>query len=174
MPTRRVGEIMIPIEQYPSVTDTATLREAIRVIEKAQLEVDRKKSLPRVILVFDAIGVMVGYVRRRDIMRGLEPKSYIAQPLDYRKKPFEVGLDPNLSEFTYDRVVKSIVDQADRPVTDVMQPNDILIDADDHCVKAMYEMVAYNLSHLPVISEGQLVGVVRSVDVFHELVQLVT
>jgi len=174
MPTRRVGEIMIPIERFPSVTDSSTLKDAIRVIEEAQLEVDRKKSLPRVLLVFDAIGVMVGYVRRRDIMRGLEPQSYVPRPLDYRKKPFEVGLDPNLSELTYDRVVKSIVQQADRPITDVMRPNDILIDADDHCVKAMYEMVAYDLSHLPVISKGELVGVVRSVDVFHELAQLVT
>jgi len=174
MPTRRVGEIMIPIERFPSVTDSSTLKDAIRVIEEAQLEVDRKKSLPRVLLVFDAIGVMVGYVRRRDIMRGLEPQSYVARPLDYRKKPFEVELDPNLSELTYDRVVKSIVQQADRPITDVMQPNDILIDADDHCVKAMYEMVAYDLSHLPVIGKGERVGVVRSVDVFHELAQLVT
>ena len=172
MPTRRVGEIMIPIDQYPSVQDTATLREAIRVMEDAELEVDLRKSLPRVLLVFDAIGVMVGYVRRRDILRGLEPSSLLARPLDYRKKPFEVGLDPNLPELAFDRVVNSIIKQADRPVTDVMQPNEILIDADDHCVKAMYEMVAWDLSHLPVISRGELVGVVRSVDIFHELVQL--
>jgi predicted transcriptional regulator len=165
---------MIPIEEYPSVTDTATLRDAIQVIEAARLEVDRRTSLPRVLLVFDAIGVMVGYIRRRDIMRGLEPRSFVAQPLEYRKKPFEVGLDPNLAELTYDRVLRDIVHQADRPVTDVMQPNDILIEADDHCVKAMYEMVTWNLSHLPVISQGELVGVVRSVDVFHELAQLVT
>jgi len=174
MPTRRVREIMIPIEQYPSVSDTATLREAIIAIEGARLEVDLRQSLPRVLLIFDAIGVMVGYVRRRDIMRGLEPKTLINQPLDYSKKPFDVEIDPNLSELSYDRVAKGVLAQADRPVTDVMQPNDILIDADDHVLKAIYEMVSYDLSHLPVISDGHLVGVVRSVDVFHELFKLVT
>ncbi|MFC1629280.1 CBS domain-containing protein [Gemmatimonadota bacterium] len=174
MPTRHVGEIMVPIEQYPSVRDTATLREAIVAIEGAQLEVDLRKSLPRVLLVFDAIDVMVGYVRRRDIMRGLEPKSLINEPLDYRKKPFDVGIDSNLSEFSYDRVMKGILEQADRLVIEVMRPNDVLIDADDHVLKAVYEMVSNNLSHLPVIKDGHLVGVVRSVDVFHELAQIVT
>ncbi len=174
MPTRRIGEIMIPIEQYPSVRDTATLREAIAAIEGVQLEVDLRKSLPRVLLVFDAIDVMVGYVRRRDIMRGLEPRSIVSQPLDYRKKPFDVGIDPNLSELSYDRALKGILEQAERPVTEVMRPNEVLIDAEDHLMKAVYEMVSNNLSHLPVIQDGHLVGVVRSVDVFHELAQLVT
>ena len=174
MPTRHVGEIMVPIAQYPSVRDTATLREAIKAIEVAQLEVDLRKSLPRVLLVFDAIDVMVGYVRRRDIMRGLEPRSLISEPLDYRKKPFDVGIDTNLSEFSYDKVFKGILDQADRLVVEVMRPNDVLIDADDHVLKAMYEMVSNNLSHLPVIHNGSLVGVVRSADVFHELAQIIT
>ncbi len=174
MPTRRVGEIMVPIAQYPSVRDTATLREAIAAIEGVQLEVALRKSLPRVLLVFDAIDVMVGYVRRRDIMRGLEPTSLISEPLDYKKKPFDVGVDPNLSELSYDRALKSILNQADRLVVEVMRPNDVLIDADDHVLKAVYEMVSYNLSHLPVIRDGHLVGVVRSVDVFHELAQIVT
>ena len=174
MPTRRIGEIMIPIEQYPSVRDTATLREAIAAIEGVQLEVDLRKSLPRVLLVFDAIDVMVGYVRRRDIMRGLEPRSMVSQPLDYRKKPFDVEIDPNLSELSYDRALKGILEQAERPVTEVMRPNEVLIDAEDHLMKAVYEMVSNNLSHLPVIQDGHLVGVVRSVDVFHELAQLVT
>ncbi len=174
MPTRRIGEIMIPIEQYPSVRDTATLREAIAAIEGVQLEVDLRKSLPRVLLVFDAIDVMVGYVRRRDIMRGLEPRSMVSQPLDYRKKPFDVGIDPNLSELSYDRALKGILEQAERPVTEVMRPNEVLIDSEDHLMKAVYEMVSNNLSHLPVIRDGHLVGVVRSVDVFHELAQLVT
>ncbi len=174
MPTRRIGEIMIPIEQYPSVRDTATLREAVAAIEGVQLEVDLRKSLPRVLLVFDAIDVMVGYVRRRDIMRGLEPRSMVSQPLDYRKKPFDVGIDPNLSELSYDRALKGILEQAERPVTEVMRPNEVLIDSEDHLMKAVYEMVSNNLSHLPVIQDGHLVGVVRSVDVFHELAQLVT
>ncbi len=169
---KRIREIMIPVTQYPSVRDNATLRDAIAVIVSAELEVDLKRSLPRVILVFDGIDVLVGYIRRRDIMRGLEPNFLVSQPLEYRQKLFDVSVDPNLSELTHDRVVNGIQSQADRPVSDVMRPLEATIDADDHVMKAVYEMVSLNVSLIPVLHEGHLVGVVRSVDVFRELAEL--
>jgi len=171
---KRIREIMIPVAEYPSVRDNATLRDAIRMIMGAEIQVDRKRSLPRTILVFDGIDVLVGYVRRRDIMRGLEPNFLVSQPLDYRERLFEVSIDPNLSELTFDRVVSGIKSQAGRPVSDVMLPFEATIDADDHVMKAIYEMVSLNVSLIPVLDGGELVGVVRSVDVFHELAGLLS
>ncbi len=165
----RVREIMIPVARYPSVRDNTTLRKAIEVILGAVLEVEHEKSLPRVLLVFDGIDVLVGTVRRRDIMRGLEPSFLVSQPLEYRKKLFDVAIDPNLSELSYDRVIKGIRAQAERPVSDVMRPIEATLDAEDHIGKAIYEMVSLNVSLIPVLHEKQLVGVVRSVDVFREL-----
>jgi CBS domain-containing protein len=169
---KRVRDVMIPLDRYPTVRDTTTLREAVDVLEHAQIEVDGRKSLPRVLLVFDAIDVMVGYVRRRDLMRGLEPKFLVVQPLAYRKKLFDIAVDPNLSELPYDRVVTGIREQATRPVSDVMQPVEIVIQADDHIMKAVYEMVSRDLSLLPVLDGQRLVGVVRSVELFHELAEV--
>ncbi len=163
---------MIPIDQYPSVRDNTTLRDAIEVIEKAQLEVALRKSLPRALLVYDELGVYVGYVRRRDIMRGLEPQSLIAKPLEYRKKLFDVALDPNLSELSWDHVVRGIREQGNRPVSDIMRPIEALLNSDDHVIKAVYEMVSMDLTLIPVLQDGQAVGIVRSVDVFHELALL--
>jgi CBS domain containing-hemolysin-like protein len=169
---RRVREVMIPIDEYPSVRDVATLHEAIQKIEGSQLEVARRPSLPRVLLVFDEIDVMVGYVRRRDLMRGLEPKFLRGVPLDYRTQMFDVEVDPNLAELSFDRMVRGIREAAHRPVSKVMQPIEGILDADDHVMKAIQEMVSLDVNLLPVVSEGQLVGVVRSVDLFHELAQL--
>jgi CBS-domain-containing membrane protein len=169
---KRVADFMIPVADYPSVRDTAPLREAVAIIENARLEVERRPSLPRALLVFDAIRVAVGYVRRRDLMRGLEPRFLLSQPLAYRQKPFDVAIDPNLSELSYDRVVRAIREQADRPVSDVMRPIEATVDADDHLAKVVSEMVSLDLALIPVLRERQLVGVVRSVDVFHELAQL--
>jgi predicted transcriptional regulator len=39
-------------------------------------------------------------------------------------------------------------------------------------MKAVYEMVSLNVSLIPVLHGGNLVGVVRSVDVFRELADL--
>jgi len=170
---RRVRDVMIPIERYPSVRDTATLREAVAVMERAALDMDGRKSLPRVLLVFDAIEVLVGYVRRRDLMMGLEPRFLVVQPLEYRKKLFDVAVDPNLVELSYDRVLQGIREQAGRPVTDVMRPIEAIVQANDHIMKAIYEMVSQELSLIPVLDGKRLVGVVRSVELFHELAQVV-
>ena len=169
---KTVGEIMVPLEQYPCVRDNTTLREAVDVIESAQIELRQRKSLPRGLMVYDEIDVFVGYARRRDIMQGLEPKSLVSRPLEYRKKLFDVAVDPNLSELSWDHVVKGIREQGEKPIREVMRPIEALLEADDHVIKAMYEMVTLDVSPIPVLKDGQVVGVVRTVDVFHELALL--
>lgn len=172
---KRVAEIMIPLDRYPRVQIKDPLSHAVEVIENSELEVGRRRSLPRVLLVFDA-DQLVGIVRRRDIMRGLEPKFLVAQPLEYRIKLFEVGLDSHLSElskeFSLERVVKGLREQATRPVGDVLRPISTTLKPDDRMMKAIYEMVSLNESLIPVVEKDEVLGVVRSVDVFHELAQL--
>jgi len=168
----RIRDFMIPVDRYPSVRDNATLREAVAVIENAQLEVELRKSLPRALLVFDGIHVLVGTVRRSDILRGLEPRFLVSTPLEYRRKLFDVAVDPNLAELSFDRVIQGIREQADRPVSDVMQPIQSILSADDHLMKAVYEMVSYDLTLIPVVDGKNLVGVVRSVDAFHQVARL--
>jgi CBS-domain-containing membrane protein len=169
---KRVRDVMIPLGRYPSLRDTATLRDAVHLMETAELEVQGRRSLPRVLLVFDEIQVLVGYVRRRDLMLGLEPRFLVVQPLAYRKKLFDVAVDPNLSELPYDRVIQGIREQAARPVSDVMHPIEDIVQADDHIMKAIYEMVSQDLTLIPVVDGKQLVGVVRSVELFHEIAQV--
>ena len=171
--TLRIGDIMIPVGDYPTVTPENTLKEAIKKIEQAQLEVDGQKSLPRVLLVMEATGELAGTVRRRDILRGLEPKHLVTQPLNYRKKLFDVSIDPNLSELSYETMVKGIHEQANKPVRAVMRPIQIALDYSDHIIKGVYEMVGYGLTLLPVLQKGKIVGVVRSVELFRELAHIV-
>ena len=165
----RIRDIMIPIDQYPSVGPDDTLRQAMRVMEHSQIEVEGRKSLPRVLLVLDEAGSLLGTVRRRDIMRGLEPKFLVSQPLNYRKKLFDVSIDPNLAELSFDKTVKGIQEQACRKVSEIMRPIEVAIEGRDHIIKGIYEMVGYGLTLLPVLDSGRVVGVVRSVELFREL-----
>ena len=48
---KQVREMMIPLEDYPWVRIDDTLKYAVRVMEEAHLEVGRRASLPRVLLV---------------------------------------------------------------------------------------------------------------------------
>ncbi|MBW2529283.1 MAG: CBS domain-containing protein [Deltaproteobacteria bacterium] len=168
----KVGEIMIPLDRYPMVRTSTTLREAIRVMKESHLEVAERRSLPRVLLVLDERDRLIGLVRRRDIMRGLEPKFLVMEPLEYRKKLFDVASDPNLTEVSHEQLAKGVREQAERTVAKVMRPVVAIINFDDHLIKAVYEMVTHGLSLLPVVQHCKPVGVLRSVEVFHELVTL--
>jgi predicted transcriptional regulator len=173
---KRVRDIMIPLDEYPWVRITDTISHAVQVIEDAQLDVGTRRSLPRVLLVFDHDETLAGIVRRRDIMRGLEPNFLVNQPLEYRVKLFDVAVDPHLSELYKDvsleKVVRGLREQGNRPVGDVLRPVATTLRPHDQFMKAVYEMVSLNESLIPVVEGDEILGVVRSVDVFHELAQL--
>lgn len=173
MEAKRAGDIMIPLEQYPHVPYWFTLRQVVAELEKSELVIDGRVGMARVVLVFDEKYQLMGTVRRRDIMRGLEPEFLSAKPLHYRKKLFDVKVDPNLSELSFDKFMKGIRERAERPVSDVMLPIQATVDYEDHIMKVIYEMTSNNVSLLPVLREGRIVGAVRSVEVFREVADLV-
>ena len=172
MEAKRAGDIMIPLEQYPHVPYWFTLRQVVAELEKSEFVIDGRVSLPRVVLVFDEKYQLMGLVRRRDIMRGLEPEFLAAKPLHYRKKLFDVKIDPNLSELSFDKFMKGIRERGERPVSDVMLPIVATVDAGDHVMKVIYEMTSNNLSLIPVLKDGRIVGAVRSIEVFREVAKV--
>ncbi len=172
MKGKKAGDIMIPIEFYPHIPYWFTLKQAIIEMEKAQIEVHGRKSLPRVILIFNEKDTLVGSVRRRDILRGLEPSFLLKEPLEYRKMLFSEENDLTHHEFSYEKLIMEARVRADSPVKDIMIPIKTAINYNDHIIKLMYEMVETNTSFLPVLKEGRVVGVVRSVDIFHEIAQI--
>jgi len=168
-----VGDIMVPIADYPRVTPNATLREAILVMEASQLVVAGRSSLPRVLLVVNEEDHLLGHVRRRDVMRGLEPKFLLTKPLEYRKQWFHVDVDPLLSELSIEHVVKEIREHAEHPVTDVMLPMKGSVRIDDPVMTAEYEMRSLGVPLVPVMDGNRVIGVVRTVEIFAELTRLV-
>jgi len=131
------------------------------------------RGLPRVLLVFNDENVLVGLLRRRDIMRGLEPNFLRHKEMDYRKKLWDVQIDPNLSEISYEKMIEGICEQTAIEVSTLMRPINAWVDCNDHMMKAIYEMVDNNLSILPVLDGDKVVGVLRSVEVFREAAEFV-
>ncbi len=172
MEPKRAREIMIPLDSYPHIPYWFTLRQVVAEMEKSELEIDGRRSLPRVVLVFDEKYQLLGMLRRRDILRGLEPKFIESLSRSERQALFNIEADTNLIDFTSGRVAKAIREQADRPVSSVMLPIVATVDQDDHLAKIIYKMVSRNLSLLPVLENGRVIGVARSVDVLHEVSEI--
>ncbi len=172
MEDTRIKDIMIPLDQYPHVPYWFTLLQGMATMEKSQIDFKGRTSLPRVLLVFDENYQLCGWVRRRDILRGLEPEYLESRSLDYRKKLFDVQVDPNLAEISHEKILKGYKERSNKQISEVMSSIDMTLDFEDHIMKAIYEMVNYDLSLIPVMKNDKVVGVVRSVDIFHEVAKM--
>ena len=84
----------------------------------------------------------------------------------------DVDIDPDLSELTYGPILEDVKKLADTPVSEVMVPIKATVREDEHIVRVIYEMNRNDLAMLPVLRDDKVVGVVRSVDVFHEIAKL--
>ena len=49
----RAGDFMIPLDKYPHIPYWFTMRQTIAELENSELDINGRKSLPRVVLVFD-------------------------------------------------------------------------------------------------------------------------
>jgi CBS domain-containing protein len=174
MNEKPIHEIMVPLEEYPCICDTHTLRQAIAEMMRVQILRQEHATLARVALVFDAgFRELLGMLRRRDIMRGLEPRFLHSGSREYKRKLFDIDIDPNLAELSYDKIAARMRQRANLLVREFMIPIPATIEYDDHIMKAIYEMVDQNTSLLPVLKDGKIVGVVRSVDVLNEIALII-
>ncbi len=168
----RARDVMISLENYPHIPYWFTLRQAIVEMEKSEIDRDGRKSLPRAVLVFNEAYELLGLVRRRDILKGLEPKFLIVKPLQYRKKLFDVKVDPNLSLLSSEDLLKGVLEQVERPVSEIMSPIEHTIDYMDHIFKVIYEMNQFKMNLIPVTKDNAIVGVVRTVDIFRRVAKM--
>lgn len=157
---------MVPLEKYPKVQTTDTLRAVIIIMDSTQIEVDGKLSLPRVVLVFDEHQELRGMARRRDVLRGLEPKFLVDKEASSEREWIHVKVDPNLAVLSYGHSISQILQNAQRPISSVMSPVTTTLSSDDHLLKIMNVLVEQNLSVLPVLDAGKVIGVIRTADVF--------
>ena len=97
-------------------------------MEQVEFVIDGRKSLPRVALVLNEEYDLLGMVRRRDILRGLDP-DFLVSLLRPKRKLFAPKGES--SEVLYQKIVAGIRNRTDRPVTDVMSPIKTTIDYDD-------------------------------------------
>lgn len=165
--------IMIPLDSYPHVPYWFTLRQAIAEMEHAQLTVGERKSLPRVVLVFDEEYRLIGMVRRRDILRGVGPDA-MQEPVERGgERDPAVSRDRHLADTWQKTDPARIRMRAERPVQEVMTPIRVSVAGDATLMKVIQTMVVNDISLIPVIKDGAVAGVVRSVDVLRVIGEMI-
>lgn len=74
MKGKQVKDIMVPLSEYATVSENATLSEAVAALKRSQADFDQAKYRHRAILIFDKDNDIVGKVNFLSILRALEPK----------------------------------------------------------------------------------------------------
>lgn len=165
MLTRKsIKDVMIDIHEYPHIPSNISLKQAIGIIKTSMLEA-KSCFQPMIALVFDDRGI-VGTLRLRDILKGLEPNF-----LKPSSKFQGFAEDSSGLSVIWDSLFdKESEELANKPVREAMDPITAFVDTDDPIAKAAYLMIHNDLLVLPVLEDKKkLVGLIRMIEVFDVL-----
>ena len=177
MKTISIKDLLVPLEEYVTVSEEATLFEAVEALEKAQETFDRDKYLylHRAILVYDKNNKIVGKVSQLDALRALEPKY---DDLGDVGKMSHTGFSPQF--------LKTMLQQGalwESPLRDICMkaanykvktfmytPTEgEYIDEDSSLDEAIHLLVMGRHQSLLVTRGKEIIGILRLTDVFSEV-----
>ena len=170
---RKVEDLMLPLSEYATISENATLRDALKALDEAQLGLTQDRHFHRAVLVLDEAGHVAGKLSHWALLRCLEPRMHFKDDL---RSLDRAGLSP---EFV-DQIVKNLpVPQdsmeglchraAHTRVRDVMVPALESISADAPLFEAVRLLVLSHAQSMIVTRGGNAVGILRLTDVFEEV-----
>ena len=162
--TKKVKELMIPLEDYPHIPYWFTLRQAMAIVREAAIKFEGSFE-PRAVLVFDEKYQLMGILTLRDIIKGLEPR--------FMHETALVKADPNLTALMGDLFGPGMREASQKPVSEVMSPIKVTIQGNDLLAKAIFMMIQANVGMMPVVQDGKVTGMVRLSDLFKEISDMV-
>jgi CBS domain-containing protein len=174
-----VQDLMVPLDEYVTVSVKATMFDAVMALEKAHEELDRKRYtyLHRAILVYDENKKIVGKISQLDVLRALEPKY---MDMGDQGVLSRAGFSPQflksmLERYSlFDMPLRDMCSKAAKvPVTDFMYtPTEgEYIDETASLGEAVHQLVMGRHQSLLVTKEKDIVGILRLTDVFKYIFQ---
>lgn len=169
--TKKVKELMVKITDYPHIPYWMSIRDAIAMMHSVY---DKESGLGenRMVLVFDESYQLMGVLRLRNLLIGIEPK-FLRKD---EKSPYQ-GLKhadyAGLSELVEGTFTSKCKEEAAKPVSEVLTPIIATVDANDSVAKAAFIMLQADINLVPVMDGEKVAGVLRMSDVFNELTKIV-
>jgi signal-transduction protein with cAMP-binding, CBS, and nucleotidyltransferase domain len=84
-----------------------------------------------------------------------------------------IKADPALAVVMGDLFGPGMKKQAEKPVSEVMGPIKVSVQADDSLAKALFLMIHENVGMMPVMDGSRVLGMVRLTDLFLEVSQAI-
>lgn len=161
MPNKtKVKDLMIRLEDYPHIPYWFTLRQAMAIVRETAIKFEGVFE-PRAVLVFDEKYQLVGILTLRDIIKGLEPR--------FLKETVLVKQDVSLTVLLGELFGPNMKQEAQKPVSEVMSPIKITVEAESPIAKAIFLMIKENVGMMPVLQDNKVVGIIRLSELFTEI-----
>lgn len=172
MKSKLVKDLMVPLSEYATVSEDATLNEAVAALKQSQANFDKAKYRHRAVLIFDAEQKIVGKVNMHAILKALEPKyddmfsdsepTHMGFTRKYQKAIFEsmkLWQDPmdQVCEKAARIKVKSFM---------ATPKESAMIEPDAPLNEAVHQLVVGHHQSLLVTKDQRVVGVLRLTDAF--------
>ena len=179
MKTITVKELMVPLEAYATVSQEATLREAVLALEKAQMALDPSRHKHRAILVLDESGKVVSKITMKNILVALEPNYGKVEGTGVLERS---GYSPDLiRSMLEDNALWAEPLQFVRERATQLKVGDFIqapsegeyIDENATLGEAIHQLVVYPYHSLLVTSGDEVVGILRLSDVFTKICDII-
>jgi len=180
MTSIKVKDIMVPLEEYATVSEGATLYEAVLALEKAQEQYKQSRYKHRAVLVYDKDRRIVGKVSQLDAIRGIEAGySKIGDLKAVSHSGFRPAFIKSLmgKYSLWQKPLEDIVKKAVKvKVKDIMHtPTEGEYVAEEASLEeAIHLLVMGQHQSLLVTRDNRIVGILRLTDVFMALRTLIT
>jgi CBS domain containing-hemolysin-like protein len=177
--SKLVKDLMIPLSEYATVSENATLGEAVAALKTSQAGFAPNKHPHRAILVFDKQHHIVGKISFLSILRALEPK-YEEMLSD--AGPWHLGFTRKFQKAMLEslRLWQDPLEQVCRKAarirvrTLMTAPLESeLIEIDAPLGEAIHQLVIGHHQSLLVKDSERIVGILRLADVFQSVADAV-
>ncbi|SPD75838.1 CBS domain-containing protein [uncultured Desulfobacterium sp.] len=171
----KVKERMVPLNDYATVKEDATLYDAVLALESAQKGIEPGREKHAAVLVCDNNGKVIGKLTRWSILRGIEPQYKHIGDL---KETSRFGFSPDFikSMLTNYGLFRTALQDlckkaAEVNVKDLMQTLSDMEYIDENATidQAIHQLVMGHLASLLVTRGGDIIGILRLSDVFNEV-----
>jgi CBS domain-containing protein len=171
--TKKVKEIMVPIEKYPTIHKDATMVEAILKLHEAVKNAPPEIPPFRAVLVVDEDGKVIGKVGHFAFLKGLEPKYKNLFDVD---KLSRVNLSSKFIETLFEKfslwheIPMDLCSVASNiKVLDIMQPIEESVDEDETLPMAIHKIIMWQFLSVLVKRGNEVVGILRTSDLINEI-----
>jgi hypothetical protein len=168
----KVVDLMVPLDEYATVSEDATLSDAVAALKKSQADFDPAKHRHRAILTYGEHKKIVGKVTYLSILRGLEPK-YDQMLSD--KGPAHVGFTRQfqkgmieqlmLWQDPLERLCEKAAHVKVKSFMTALKDGEF-IEAQANLNVAVHQLILGHHQSLMVMENSDVIGVLRLTDVF--------